>query len=84
MKQLDLAGEVYVAPPRGYRGTLPLPSTIYLVASWYGPHQRWKIWPEEWLMREAAEEMADRIGEVRGHTHYTILEIKLPGAAAAP
>ena len=80
MKQLDLTGEVYVAPPRGYHGELPVPSTIYLVATWYGPDDRWKIWSQNQPTREEAEKLARDIGlTVRGHTHYTVIQIELPG-----
>lgn len=71
--------EISVDEPKAYKGTTPFSHTIFKVATWYSPDLRWKIWDKELLTREAAERLAVKIGEVRGHTHYVILEIKLPG-----
>ena len=58
----------------------PVASTVFLVATWYKPARYWKLWHEQWLSREAAVKKALFILQnIRGHSHYTILEVNLPG-----
>ena len=56
----------------------PTAVTAFLVATWYSPDMSWKLRPEQWLTREAAEKSLKE-NTARGHTHYTIFEIRFPG-----
>ncbi len=77
----DLFGDAIVdEKPTAISGTVPESSVVFLVASWYSPGMRWKIWDNEWMSRKAAEQWATReLAQIRGHTHYAILELRLPG-----
>ena len=58
----------------------PLAETMFLVATWYVPGRYWKVWRDQRTNREAAVEYAQKVLQnVRGHSHYTILELNLPG-----
>ena len=77
---LDLFGEVIIDQPLKRIGKPPTAKTVWLIASWYAPDGRWKLWPDQWLTHDKAEAVAiNDISQVRGHTHYTILEVRLPG-----
>lgn len=78
---INLFGEVVSdEKPRPVANGIPQAVTWYIVASWYAPAQRWKIWTDQWLTREAAETKGkSRVEKVQGHTHFVVLEIKLPG-----
>lgn len=78
----NLFGEVIVEghPPHRIARSVPAATTWFLVASWYAPDARWKLWRDQWLTRERAVEWAtNRLTRIRGHTHYCILEMRLPG-----
>ena len=76
----NLFGEVVPDnSPTYIPSALPQPVTWYLVASWYSPDKRWKIWRREWFSREEAIRYAEEISNVRGHTYFCILEVRLPG-----
>lgn len=52
----------------------------YYVATWYVPDKEWKVWWREiHLTRSDAVGRASDLCQVRGHTHYTVLEVRLPG-----
>jgi len=75
-----LFGEVLTDDkPRPIPSSLPSPIVQWLVASWYAPDARWKLWPGAYLTKEKAEQFAATLKCVRGHTHYVTLEVKLPG-----
>jgi len=76
----DLFGEAIVDQIRPVRGALPMECKMFMVASWYAPERRWKIWPDEYPTREEAEKfITEKLNGVRGHTHATIVELRLPG-----
>lgn len=78
---INLFGEVVSATkPKTMSRSLPVAQTYFRLATWYAPGQYWKTWPDEFGAREDAERQAEFIEQnVRGHTHYTILEIHYPG-----
>ena len=55
----------------------PRAETRYIIATWYAPQKRWKIFPLDYASFKEAEIHAFALPSVRGHTHYSILEIKL-------
>ena len=55
----------------------PVPLTVYAIVSWYAPEHRWKLWSGLYADRQCANDFAQRLPD--GHTHYCILEIRLPG-----
>ena len=76
---IDLFGTVVVdRPVKINSANLPKEKTLWKVASWYSREDRWKIWSEEWLTREAANKWAENdLSKIQGHTHYCILEVIL-------
>ena len=81
MSDIDLLGDVIVDPATAVPGPLPPAETRYLVATWYAPWPSWKIWKEtSYSDKQAAKEVGVRIcSNTRGHTHYTVIEVHLPG-----
>lgn len=77
----DLLGDAIVdSPPKVLEGAEPKEATIFRVASWYAPGRYWKIWSDDWQQRENAERwIAQTLSTIRGHTHATVIEIRLPG-----
>ena len=78
----DLFGNVIVDDkPRTIPTNQPTAITLFLFATWYSPHGQWKIWHDfSYTERGACEAKAMQVLEkIRGHTHYCVLEINLPG-----
>lgn len=76
MKKLDLA-TVTASEIQAMKGSYPVATTIYRVATWYAPDRRWKIWQQEFPTYEKADEQGRY--EVAGHTYYCVIPIELPG-----
>ena len=78
---INLFGEVVPdEKPRAIATNPPMALTTFMLATWYSPDIRWKLWANSVSKtREEAEKHAERIGKIRGHTHYVILELRFPG-----
>ena len=61
-----------------FSNSTPKPETIYVVFSWYAPHNRWKLWPAElFSSRSHAETFAKSRLSIGGHTGAVVVEIEL-------
>ena len=78
MKRLDCA-TVTAEQLQAIKGDFPVAKQWIKVATWYARNHRWILWSTEYSSRAVAEEFFNTLKR-RGHTHYVIVEINLPGA----
>lgn len=79
---ISLFGEVSCdKKPRQFADAQPHANVVFQMATWYAPELRWKIWPAQYTSRQRVEQEVMDFAAIapRGHTHYAILEIRLPG-----
>ena len=73
----ELFSDVVAAEIEPMPGAQPIAVTAHVIVSWYAPERRWKLWPGLYADRQRAATAAQRFPA--GHTHYCVLEIRLPG-----
>ena len=74
----SLFAEALPTMPKPVHAGGPEPITYWIVVSWYAPDRRWKMWPELWTTQEKAEKWAiGALATIRGHTHYSVIALRL-------
>lgn len=82
---VDLLGDVILErPATAFKANPPRPATCWYVWTWYAPHNEWKLHRIQWSSKEAAEREAQLLRKQRGHTHYCVLRVELPGVFDEP
>lgn len=79
MSDVDLFGvPVMVVAGQVRAVAQPQATTAWMVATWYAPHCRWKVWPEQWANEPLALRQRDDLLRLNGHTHGVVLRVDLP------
>ena len=63
-----------------FSNSTPRRATVYVVFSWYAPHNRWKMWNNMFASQTAANDFSKERLLLSGHTEAVVVEVNLPGS----